>query len=174
MTKIGRICLCSHVWTLCLPHSVRAAMYAGRWYGIIAASNCPMFNEMKKGMKRPLIVYATDGHTVKNSVAFMGPKGCQQMDFSLESVSSGHYKYHSPQGDNEVIMVGSDYHSFSMEFMKSVHDGKPCMTINLNGRGKNVPDDIKKQFIDHIKEMGLTPDDTFMIPDGDECIPKGI
>ncbi|XP_075690254.1 olfactory protein-like [Rhinoderma darwinii] len=148
--------------------------FAGKWYGIIAASNCPIFHKMKHDMTLPIIVYAVDGHTVKTSVAFKTPEGCKQMDATLETITSGHYKHHSVHGDNEIIIAKTDYQSIAMEYTKIIHEGASCITLKLYGREMNVPEDIKHTFIEHIHKMGLADEDILIFHQGDECVPSGI
>ncbi|XP_069603763.1 olfactory protein-like [Ranitomeya imitator] len=148
--------------------------FLGMWYGVIAASNCPVFNVMKKDMTMPIIVYAKVDNNMKCSVAFKTPQGCQQMDSIMETVASGHYKHKSVHGDNEVMVMKTDYTSFAMEYTKTVHEGEACITLKLYGRTKELPMMIKKEFMHGIHTMGLKDEDVVTLPGGAECELKGL
>ncbi|XP_063791613.1 olfactory protein-like [Pseudophryne corroboree] len=147
------------------------SQFKGQWYGIAASSNCPMFKDMKKDMTLPIIVYGMDKDNVKVAIAFKTPKGCQQMDFKYDTISSGHYKHSSPHGDNEVVIVGTDYKAFALEYTETMHEGKTCTTLKLYGRETNLPMEIKQQFMAYAKNLGLTEDDTKVFSKGDLCPP---
>ncbi|XP_056396129.1 olfactory protein-like [Hyla sarda] len=140
--------------------------FVGKWFGVIAASNCEMFRKMKKDMTLPTIMYATDGHSVKNSVAFMTTKGCQQMDANMNVVASGHYTHHSDHGDDEVIIANTDYNSYAMVYRRTTNKDGTCITLNLNGREMKVAEDLKKHFIEHVHQMGLKDEDILIFQKG--------
>ncbi|XP_073411992.1 olfactory protein-like [Dendrobates tinctorius] len=143
--------------------------FLGKWFGVMAASNCPVFNIMKKDMTMPIIFYAKEGNTMKRSVAFKTPKGCQQMDSSMEAVESGHYTHNSVHGDNEFMILKTDYTSFAMDYTKTVHEGHDCVTFELYGRTTEVSGTIKEAFMHGVHTMGLKDEDTLTIPGGAEC-----
>ncbi|XP_040261436.1 olfactory protein-like [Bufo bufo] len=144
--------------------------FMGRWYALMAASNCPMFEQMKAHMTRPIMVYTLHGDTVKTSIAFKGPEGCMQMDAIMETLAPGHYKHKSAEGDNELTIVHTNYESHAMEFRKTTHPGGTCITINLHGREINLPEEVKAKFMDYMHHMGLS--DMTIFSKGEECIPK--
>ncbi|XP_073496695.1 olfactory protein-like [Phyllobates terribilis] len=147
--------------------------FMGKWFGIIAVSNCPVFNLMKKDMTMPIIGFEKDGNTMKSSVAFKTAQGCQQMDSTMEIVDSGHYKHTSVHGDNEVMILKTDYTSYAMEYTKTIHDGHQCITLKLYGRTTELPEIIKKTFMTGIHTMGLTDEDAVVLPGGADCELKG-
>ncbi|XP_066435814.1 olfactory protein-like [Eleutherodactylus coqui] len=146
--------------------------YMGTWFGAIVASNCAMFKEMKKDMTRPTITYAKDGNILKNSVAFKTPKGCQQMDATLETIANGHYKHDSVHGKNEIIVVNTDYDTTALEMTILVHEGKTCMTAKMFRRDQKLPEDVKEQGLKHFHSKGFTNEDILIFTTPAECSPK--
>ncbi|XP_071980552.1 olfactory protein-like [Engystomops pustulosus] len=146
--------------------------FSGKWYGIVAASNCPMFLQMKKGMTLPTVIYSVDGNVVKNKAAFKTPDGCKQMEAVFTTIANGHYTHKSVHGDNEVIIIGTDYLLFAMEYTKTVHEGQTCITLKLLARDTALPDEIQHKFKDFMHGMGLKDDDMAIFPKGDICVPK--
>ncbi|XP_044125001.1 olfactory protein-like [Bufo gargarizans] len=153
--------------------------FMGMWYALMAASNCPMFEEMKAHMTRPIVVYTMHGKTVKTSMAFRGPEGCAQMDDIMETLAPGHYKhkseshhFHTAKGDSELTIVHTNYNSHAMEFRRTAHPGGTCITVNLQGRNTDLPEEVKAKFIDYIQHLGLSEKDMTIFSKGEECIPK--
>ncbi|KAM3912137.1 olfactory protein-like [Leptodactylus fuscus] len=139
--------------------------FSGDWFGLLAVSNCPMFQKMKKDMTRPIIKYTWDGYNMKTSVAFKSDKGCQQMDANLVTVANGHYKHDSAQGNTEIIITGADK-SFAMEYRKMVHEGSPCTTLNLLGKNDKMPDEVKNRFVGYMHQLGQKDEDLKVFQNG--------
>ncbi|KAM4019865.1 olfactory protein-like [Anomaloglossus baeobatrachus] len=148
-------------------------MFQGTWYGVIAASNCPMFSKMKEGMTMPIVCFAKDGTNMKNSVAFKGPDGCQQMDATMVTIASGHYTHTSVHGDNEVFILNTDYTAYALEYTKTIHEGQPCVTLKLYARKMELPEAVRKSFMDQLPHMGLKDEDAVVLPGKADCELKG-
>ncbi|XP_018412243.1 PREDICTED: olfactory protein-like [Nanorana parkeri] len=128
----------------------------GTWFGIAAASNCKAFMQMKKEhMPSPVIIFSLNKDHMKCTMAFQTKDGCQQMDVDMTIVEEGHYKSKTVHGDNEVVMAGTDYDTFLVEFTKTQIGPDTCMTVKLWGRKDKLSDDRVKQFEDHLKDVGL-------------------
>ncbi|XP_073496696.1 olfactory protein-like [Phyllobates terribilis] len=148
--------------------------FMGKWFCIIVASNCPEFNLMKKDMTMPIIGFEKDGNTMKSSVAFKTAQGCQQMDSTMKIVDSGHYKHTSVDGDTEVMILKTDYTSYAMEYAKTVHEEQDCLTLKLYGRKETeLPWLITKAFMYGVHTLGLTDEDSVVLPEGADCELKG-
>ncbi|XP_075042412.1 olfactory protein-like [Mixophyes fleayi] len=159
--------------------------FLGQWYGIAAQSSCPMFQQMKKDMTLPIIVYSLDkDHNIKVSIGYKTcqliflftlprPKGCQQMDAKYDTIANGHYKHNSVHGDNEVVIVMTDYSGFAMEYTKTKHEGDTCVTVKLYGRTMDMPGNVKHEFEEFNKKLGLK-DDIKVFQKGEQCVPHAV
>ncbi|CAH2316902.1 Lipocalin [Pelobates cultripes] len=145
----------------------------GKWYSVAAASNCTEFLKMKDSMTRPIILFQNEpDNSLKCSIAYMTPKGCQGMSFSYKFVSEGHYTYTDPRGNTAVTFVGTDYTSFALEFAATVpKNGQKIIMIKLYGREKSLPKDVRDQFEKFVFGFGLNKHHLIYFPDAEECVP---
>ncbi|KAM9324299.1 protein AMBP [Gastrophryne carolinensis] len=95
-------------------------------------------------------------------------EGCQQMEMVMTTIEPGHYNYKSMHGDNEMVVGNTDYTIFAMEFTKTDHNGKSCVTLKLYGRSHDVPQEVLQQFENHIGDMGMSKEKDLIVFNGEQ------
>ncbi|KAM4697170.1 olfactory protein-like [Rhinophrynus dorsalis] len=145
--------------------------FEGQWFGVAAASNCSVFMTMKKDMTMPIAIFMADGKFLRASFAYMTPKGCQQRDLKLETVSKGHYRLTGP-GNMDMRIIGTDYVSHALEYTRNVLEtGEVTIMLKLYGRNHDLPKEVEMKFVEFCKSMGLKEENMVKFNKGVDCVP---
>ncbi|XP_053551308.1 lipocalin-15 [Bombina bombina] len=90
-----------------------------------------------------------------------------------ETITPGHYKF-SARGENEVIIIGTDYDHFGLEYTRRVSEKEVTVTVKLFGRQTDLPEAVLNKFKEMCKALGLKDDLIVILPKGVECDPTKV
>ncbi|XP_015422619.1 PREDICTED: neutrophil gelatinase-associated lipocalin [Myotis davidii] len=84
--------------------------------------------------------------------------------------SLGNIEAYPPLQSYTVRVAATDYNQFAMVFFEYVSQNQKSFKITLYGRTKELPPELKENFIRFVKSLGLTDDNIVFPVPIDKCI----
>ncbi|XP_059514135.1 neutrophil gelatinase-associated lipocalin-like [Myotis daubentonii] len=149
--------------------------FQGKWYVVGLAGNA--FSKEDKGFKMYTTNYELKEDRSYNVTSTLLRN--QRCDYFVRTFvqtsqpgqfSLGNIKAYPPLQSYTVRVAATDYNQFAMVFFKKVSQNQEYFKITLYGRTKELPPELKENFIRFVKSLGLTDDHIVFPVPIDKCI----
>lgn len=150
--------------------------FQGKWYVVGLAGNAFSKEEQGKFKMYSTTYELKEDHSYNVTSILLKDQDCdyfirpfvpgsQPGEFNL-----GNIKAYPRLQSYTVRVAATNYNQFAMVFFKAVSQKQENFKITLYGRTKELPPELKENFIRFVKSLGLTDDHIIFPVPIDECI----